>query len=240
MNRRHVSTNPVTTDRMSRGQAGLTIVELLIVISVSTIVLLPMFALVNQVLLTRQPAIESANDSKQMRLFRTQIAKDWAAARVIKIGVPPTYAECNNGNMTSLLPPNDGPRIALQVTQSWSDENNSVADKRVIYNTRPTPDPNDDPAAIDVLRRECYHRAQGAPVDLWDWGTSVNDPGGSQRVLLSGIKELRTPTMCNAEPSWPKADQSAPYVACDANVTIVGIDGQTTTVRLRQHTGRDS
>ena len=89
-----------------RGQSGLTIIELLIAISVGTIVLLPMFGLVTLIIQRQEPTIKSANASKQLRLFRTTMEKDWAAAKVIKIGVAQANAasvECNGGDMTSIL-----------------------------------------------------------------------------------------------------------------------------------------
>lgn len=219
-----------------RGQGGMTIVELLIVISVGTIVLIPLFGLVNQTLLRRQPTVESANDSKQLRLFRSAIAEDWAAAKVIKIGATSVDTECNHGSMTSYLSAVDGPLIAIQAGITTLGN----TDKRIIYNTRATPETDDDPAAIELLRRECYHNPNPPTSPVWGHGSSVNAAGGSQKVVLRGIREVRIPGTCNPPATHPLPPPAAPYAPCDMNITVVGLDGQTTTIRLYQHTGRTS
>jgi hypothetical protein len=219
-----------------RGQSGLTIVELLLAISVGTIVLLPMFGLVTLIIKRQEPTIKSANASKQLRLFRTTMEKDWAAAKVIKIGVIQANAagvECNGGDMTSILVtptwPVVGPRIAIQTSGANS--------KRIIYNTRP----NTTLGGIDILRRECFHNTDIiGGLDYWRTGTRVTDPGGSQVVIVQAVQSFTIPSTCNLQATFPKAPPLPPYEMCDMNITVVGRDGQSSTVRLHQHAGRDS
>lgn len=219
-----------------RGQSGLTIIELLITISVGTIVLLPMFGLVSLLIVRQEPTIKSANSSKQLRLFRTTIEKDWAAAKVIKIGVVQANAagvECNQGNMTSVPyggNPVTGPLIAIQTSGSNS--------KRIVYNTRPNTSTS---GGIDILRRECYHVTDIiGGLDYWKNGTKVTDPGGSQEVIVEAVQSITIPSTCNLQATFPKAPPLPPYEMCDMNITVVGRDGQSSTMRLYQHAGRDS
>ena len=218
-----------------RGQSGLTIVELLLAISVGTIVLLPMFGLVTLIIKRQEPTIKSANASKQLRLFRTTMEKDWAAAKVIKIGVAQANAggvECNQGNMTSVPyggNPVTGPLIAIQTSGSNS--------KRIVYNTRP----NTTTGGIDILRRECFHNPDIiGGLDYWKTGTKVTETGGSQEVIVEAVQSFTIPSTCNLQATFPKALPLPPYEMCDMNITVVGRDGQSSTVRLHQHAGRDS
>ncbi len=222
------------------------------VIVIGTIVLLPMYALLNQMLLRRDPTVDAADTAKQLRLFRSTMAEDWAAAKVIKVGADETGAgvaasgtECNLGNLSANVPGNTM-RIAIQTSGSPS--------RRIIYNTRLTPSTTDDPAAIDIIRRECAHRPEiisGA--DVWQLGGNINsaDPASSQAVVVTGVKKLVTPTTCNTQAAdWPKSPPAAPYQVCDMNVTVIGFeqgqqtstdsDNPSSTARLYQHTGRDS
>jgi hypothetical protein len=218
-----------------RGQSGLTIVELLVALTVGTIVLLPMFGLVTLIIKRQEPTIKSANASKQLRLFRTTMETDWAAAKVIKIGVVQSNAagvECNQGNMTSVPyagNPVTGPLIAIQTSGANS--------KRIVYNTRP----NTTLGGIDILRRECFHNTDIiGGLDYWRTGTRVNDPGGSQVVIVQAVQSITIPATCNLQATFPKALPLPPYEMCDRNIKIVGRDGQSSTIRLRQHAGRDS
>ena len=219
-----------------RGQSGLTIIELLIAISVGTIVLLPMFGLVTLIIQRQAPTIKSANASKQLRLFRTTMEKDWAAAKVIKIGVAQANAasvECNGGDMTSILInptwPVVGPRIAIQTSGANS--------KRIVYNIRP----NTSLGGYDILRRECFHNTDIiGGLDYWRNGSRVTDTGGSQEVIVEAVQSFTIPSTCNLQATFPKALPLPPYEMCDMNITVVGRDGQSSTVRLHQHAGRDS
>ena len=219
-----------------RGQSGLTIVELLVALTVGTIVLVPMFGLVTLIIKRQEPTIKSANSSKQLRLFRTTMEKDWAAAKVIKIGVVQANAasvECNGGDMTSILVtptwPVVGPRIAIQTSGAGS--------KRIVYNTRP----NTTLGGIDILRRECFHTPDIIDgLDYWKNGTRVTDPGGSQVVIVQAVQSITIPATCNLQATFPKALPLPPYEMCDMNITVVGRDGQKSTIRLHQHAGRDS
>ena len=219
-----------------RGQSGLTIIEMLIAISVGTIVLLPMFGLVSLIILRQEPTIKSSNSAKQLRLFRSTMEKDWAAAKVIKIGVVQANAagvECNQGNMTSVPyggNPVTGPLIAIQTSGSNS--------KRIVYNTRPNTSTS---GGIDILRRECYHVTDIiGGLDYWKNGTKVTDPGGSQEVIVEAVQSITIPATCNLQATFPKALPLPPYEMCDMNITVVGRDGQSSTMRLYQHAGRDS
>ena len=222
-----------------RGQSGLTIIELLIALTVGTIVLLPFIGMVTLIIQRQEPTIKSANASKQLRLFRTTMEKDWAAAKVIKIGVVQANAagvasvECNGGDMTSILVtptwPVVGPRIAIQTSGAGS--------KRIVYNTRP----NTTLGGIDILRRECFHNTEIiGGLDYWKTGTRVTDAGGSQVVIVQAIQSITIPETCNLQATFPKGPPSPPYEMCDMNITVVGQDGQSSTLRLHQHAGRDS
>jgi len=227
----------MTTHRWGqrRGQSGLTIVELLVAISIGAIVLLPMFSLVTLIIKRQEPTIKSANSSKQLRLFRSTMATDWAAAKVVKIGVIPANAgtvECNQGNMTSVPyagNPVNGPLIAIQTSGASS--------KRIVYNSRP----NTTLGGIDILRRECFHTPDLINgLDYWKNGTKVTDPGGSQVVIVQAVQSLNIPSTCNLQATFPKALPLPPYEMCDMNITLTGRDGQVSTLRLFQHAGRDS
>ena len=235
-----------------RGQSGLTIIELLLVISLGTIVLIPMFGLISQTLLFQKPAVNSANSSKQLRLFRSRIQEDWGNAKVIKagLGLVKESTECNQGPYTAF---NSGINILIAI-QTSSGPNPNTATRRIIYSTRLTPSTTDDPAAIDILRRECRHVSEplvltvGGTPDLWNTGGTWE----SAVILISGVKDLRLDfppsKSCNVpRPTFP---QSQPYLPCDVNVTLTALDDNTattsdadnqkSTIRLRQHTGYDS
>ena len=232
------------------GQSGLTIIELLVALTVGTIVLLPMFGLVTLIIKRQEPTIKSANSSKQLRLFRTTMEKDWAAAKVIKANaVDQTLplavrydntlkAECNRGGMTS-----------LPISATWNVTGPEIViltsgpspGKRIIYNKRP----NTTLGGYDILRRECFEwnpdPAYAPPSDpsIWALGWGVDQLGGSQVVIVEAVQSFKIPEKCNPQATFPKATLPA-YEMCDMNITVVGRDGQSSTVRLRQHAGRDS
>jgi hypothetical protein len=235
-----------------RGQSGLTIIEMLFVITIGTLVLIPMFGLISQTLLFQKPAVNSADSSKQLRLFRSKIQEDWGNAKVIKagLGLVPASTECNRGPFTAF---NSGITILIAI-QTSSGPNPNTATRRIIYSTRLTPSTTDDPLAKDIIRRECSHVSEplvltpGGPPDLWNTGGLWE----SAVILISGVKDLRLDfppnKSCNVpRPTFP---QSQPYLPCDVNVTLTALDDNTatpsdadnqkSTVRLRQHTGYDS
>lgn len=220
--------------RSCRGQEGVTVIELLIVILVGTILLLPVYGLINLTLNRRGPAVAAAESSKQLRLFRTLIAQDWATAEVIKIGTPgdrggtlTTFfvgaVECKGGDMTADLTANTF-QIAIQNSNRIKKQL-----RRIIYNKRFTISTTDDPTAIEILRRECDH----PNVPGWGQGGSIGvGETGAQSVVVTGIKDLIIPATCNLT--------GPPYLPCDMNITAIGLDGQKASIRLHQHIGRDS
>ena len=222
-----------------RGQSGLTIIELLVALTVGTIVLLPMFGLVTLIIQRQAPTIKASNSSKQLRLFRTTMETDWAAAKVIKIGVVQANAvgvECNQGIGTSSFFVGNtviGPLIVIHTS-------GAKPAKRIVY----TKKPNITLGGYDIFRRECYEYDPNLPPpadpNVWNLGTRVGDPGGSAVVILKDVQDITIPSTCNLQATFPKAPPLPPYEMCDMNIKIVGRDGQSSTLRLRQHAGRDS
>jgi prepilin-type N-terminal cleavage/methylation domain-containing protein len=238
-----------------RGQSGLTLVELLVAIAVGTIVLLPMFGLVSVIIKRQQPTIKSANASKQLRLFRSTLATDWAAAKVIKTGVNQTVlphvatVECNRGSYSSYPSstpwPVVGPLISIQTFDT------RYPSKKIVYNKVPNP----TLGGYDIVRRECSHRTEVVDgLTKWTLGGleehSLEPPAAV--IILKGVTDLQLGVVgltdtanCNPISEFPKAPTLQeptlpPYEMCDMNITVTGLDGQKSTIRLYQHAGRDS
>ena len=99
-----------------RGQSGFTLIEVLITVVLGSLVLVPLFGLVVQVMRQRSPTVESAAASKQLSIFRSVLASDWSSAEVILIDPPVSlaqpYLQCN-GQGYDFLPNQTGPRHEL-------------------------------------------------------------------------------------------------------------------------------
>lgn len=202
-----------------RGQAGMTIIELLMVVVVGSIVLIPLFGLLNMTLLRRQPTNDAADAARQMRLFRNTLADDWTEGRVIRVNAPdPVGFELNcNGTVNA-----SSIKIAIRKSES---------DRRVLYKLVATSDPTKGP--YQLIRSECQHKQAGATGVgigvLWGFGTNLNIP---EQTIASKVTELRLPATCNPD--------YEPFTPCDMNVTLKTANGDTTTLRLHQYVGRRS
>ena len=222
--------------------------ELIVVVALSTIVLMPMFLLVNHTLERQKPRSRPTRPPPTCApsgrsCWRTGAPRRWRrvglnAAEPILLTPETTggekRADCHGGtypyyastyNVTAGI-------IALHTTVRASGQ---TTNQRVVYSRVNRPD-----GLIDIVRRECAHSPQDiGGEDYWaDFSTSsysVTATTGSERVVASGLKEIRTPTTCNSN-----SVTDPPYEQCDINLTIVGADGQTSTVRLYQRTGKNS
>lgn len=260
----------MSTRRQRRGQSGFTLIELLIVISLSAIILFPIFALMNQTFLRLQPEQEANQASAQLRLFRTNLINDWSRARVIRINptpaspvealpvpsgaLPEARMDCRGGtypwyggsSAPSAAIREIRPAIAIHMHATGNNTGRRIVYSIVEKNT----------GLIDVVRRECGHlpdmSASIGGFDAWaDSCPGTSNPNNpicdmssgtaTERVVLSNVKALKTPTACN------NGNANPPYTACDANVTLIAADElavadaqliqksrQTTTVRLFQ------
>lgn len=213
--------------RPCRGQAGLTMVELLMFIAIGAIVLVPVFGLLNQTLLRRQPTVDAAQGAKELRLFRNQLADDWVQGEVVRVNAPDPVGfefNCNGVGGT-------GDAAAIKIAIRVSNETATLPndDRRVLYKLVPAP-AGSGQGPYQLLRGECQHRQSPfAPYYLWGFGSDV---GSTSQVLVSKVAELRLPAVCNPD--------YEPYSPCDMNVTLVLANGDWTTVRLYQPVGRRS
>lgn len=146
-----------------RGQSGLTIIELLIVVALAAIVLGPVVGVAYVVMKRSKPTEESAEASKQLRMFRTVLADDWASASEIVInpqttsGLPATYEEqianCGGSGYGG------GPiRIALVTSYTVSGWPPSASAPipirlRILYREKPNPD-----GTVQIRRQVCQHK----------------------------------------------------------------------------------
>lgn len=232
----------------SRGQAGLTLVELLIVVALSAIVLGPVVGVAYTVMRRTKPTQDSSEASKQLRVFRTVLADDWASAAQIvvdppvnMIGWPATNASCNGGGYT--VAPTKV-RIAL-VTSYTVPYGGSSYRLRIHYRETPNPD-----GTVKLDRQVCRHNVNGTDsLGPWELGGRPGDgPVYRDDVQLDRVRALVIPTGhgCNT-------NTALPIPACDMNVTVIGADGdrdkpfdpnnpyrsdaQRSTVRLHQMVG---
>jgi hypothetical protein len=264
-----VHVNGPPRGRGVRGQAGLTLIELLLVIVVGTVVLIPLFGLVNQTLLRRSPTITANETASEFRLFRAMITRDWAEAAVVRMGAHTTPVgepadqgrlDCNHGNWTGSNSIT-GARIAIVTSRTRTDPPGPV---RIVYSTR-----HNANGSVDIVRRLCRHRQENsvpanpecvqppvatksssARVCPWTFGTSVNPAQAPADVVgvdfPNGIAEDKVVIRNIQSLDIPSSelcnvDPSPPFdEVCDVNITVKGRDGQSLTVRLRQQTGRDT
>jgi len=211
--------SPATSSpRRHRGQAGVTLIEVMIVVGLSSLVLLPVLAVMFMTVRTRTPVTTMNDQASQLRLFRSNLARDWASAKTISTAPTWPYVECNG-------PGASGTIVLVLVTFDW----NTNALKRVLYKTRPNPDPK-YPGTVDLIRRECFHAETNG---FFDYGTRTNDPGGSDTIVVERVKTLSVPAACNPT-------GAPPFVPCDMNISLTTSDGQVATLRLHQETGRTS
>lgn len=203
--------------RRRRGQAGFTLIELLIVVGLSSLVLVPVFAVMLMSMRTRTPVATINDQASQLRLFRSYLARDWTSAKTISTAPTWPYVECNG-------PGASGTIVLVLVT---FDSNNTTALKRVLYKTRPN---TKYPGTVDLIRRECFHNETNG---YFDYGSRTNEPGGSDSIVVERVKALSVPASCNAT-------GAPPFVPCDMNISLTTPDGQVATLRLHQETGRAS
>lgn len=215
-----------------RGQAGITVIELLITVALASLVLIPLFGLVNQVLRQRQPVEESAAASKQLSIFRTTLAADWASAKAIVLN--PSYPEnevyCNGPGF------NQGPiRIAMLNSVKKTAQVNGVDvtyDERILYQERDNGD-----GSVSIYRLVCRHNLGKHPDDLreaWRTGERADEvntiapgvpsqnppiPIGRTWRMLDRVRAVVFPS-----PHTCRTVTHAPFPKCDVNMTIVGID----------------
>jgi len=232
----------------TRGQSGLTLIELLIVTALAAIVLGPVVGVAYTVMHRTKPTKESSEASKQLRTFRTVLADDWASAAQIVvdppvngIGWPATNASCNGGGYT--VAPT---RVRIAIVSSYLVPDDGV-NRRLRIQYRETPNAD---GTIRLDRQVCRHNADGGDqLGAWQLGGRPTD-GSLYRddVQLKRVRALVIPTGhgCNTT-------TVAPIQACDMNVTVIGADGnrqvpfnpfspytsdaQRSTVRLHQMVG---
>lgn len=195
-----------------RGQSGLTMIELLITIILAGMVLGPIVGIGFYVMRQYRPTVDAAKSSKQLRLFRTVIADDWASAAQIVIdppGPPLTIdSQCNGQGYGT-----DPVRVAL-VTSYLVDGKRL----RILYRQIPNPD-----GTFRLTRQVCEHRATATGV--WQLGgRAESGPYGRIDVLLKKFRALVIPTGHGCSTSI-----APPFVPCDMNITAIGIDGDRTT-----------
>ncbi len=199
----------------------MTLVELLVSIAVGTIVLVPLFGLLNLTLRQRGPAVERAEVARELRLFRSALSDDWAEGRVVRVNpTDPVGFElnCNGGG-------NQGGAENIKIAIRKSAEN-----RRVLYKLTPVGPANAADGPFQLLRSECTHSQGPPPLNLWGFGST--DGGSTTQVVASKVAELRLPETCNPE--------YEPFSPCDMNVTLVMANGDRTTLRLHQSVGRRS
>jgi hypothetical protein len=137
----------------ARGQAGLTLVEMIVVVATGTIVILPVFAIMFLTVGQKEPNERSNAQDAQIRVVRTTLTKDWGKAMLIRTNAfdssslpanaPPavTFAntatvvgECNQGNLTSFATPDtDNP------SQPWTGPDNEVVGPIIAIQTGTEP-----------------------------------------------------------------------------------------------------
>jgi type II secretory pathway pseudopilin PulG len=227
--------------RRSRGQAGITLIELIVVISISTIVLMPLFLLVNHTLSRQEPTRDANQAAAAQRVIRAQLKADWVLGQVIRVNLPAlngtageARADCHGGAHPYSAAGVTGGVIAIHTTVRRSGQS---YDQRIVYSLRDNPD-----GGFDLIRRECLHSPQViAGDDYWaDFSSaafSVTGTTGSEKVLARGIGELRLPTASSCNNNYAT---DPPYSPCDVNVTVMGLDGSSSTIRLYQQAGRTS
>lgn len=239
----------------------MTLVEVLIVVALAAIVLAPVTGIAYLVLRRSKPNQESAEASKQLRMFRTVLADDWASASEIVInpqphpGAPAGYTE-EIANCGGLGYGGGAIRIALTTSyrvSGWppSSPQSRSTPLRILYREVQKPD-----GTIQVNRQVCRHKINqinddfsvagdpgGVDPSVWrpTWRTGgrtdeqwaqTDAPGsplfsiGKDQVLLDSVRALVLPPDgapptghgCNTTPV-------APFVPCDMNVTVIGVDG---------------
>lgn len=198
-------------DGRARGQSGVTVIELLIVVVIGAMVLVPVFGLLTFTIRRHEPVRTMNDQASQLRLFRSYLARDWASARLIKANSSWPYLECN-GAMWGV----GETKIAMLTTDY----------KRILYKEV------QDGSHVDIVRLECAHQSsypQSDPQWITNWGYA-SAPTVNRRIVQD-VDELLVPSTCN---DWDTADP------CDMNVTVRTVDGQVSTLRLRQETGRQS
>lgn len=245
--------------RRSRSQAGFTMIELIIVVAIAGLVMIPMLGLLDTTY-RRLPEVREANDtSQQLRVFRSSLITDWARGRIIRLNrtttaeanrsLVPNRIDCGAGSYSHLRA-NVTPLFAINTHVSGN--NNGL---RIVYSQFRYTDQKTGEQVIDIIRRQCGHKPDISPFvqsaepsyDYWGTCGQVNafcriptDPALftatlSERVVVRGVKEFRSYKSCNNLTTQP------PYGPCDANLSVVGMDGQITTIRLYQQvlsTGR--
>lgn len=234
--------------RHNRGQAGLTIIELLLVISVGSIVLVPLFGLLNLTILRQDPTVDQAEGAKELRLFRNALADDWVEGRIIRVNAPDPVGfefNCNGAgnaggaaNIKIAIMTSDGTDTSIDPLRflaghpTTPDPRDTATDnRRVLYKLTPATNPANGP--FQLLRSECQHFQSGttgigAGV-LWGLGRDIDS---STRVVVNRVSELRLPATCNPD--------FEPFTRCDMNVTLILANGDRTTLRLHQPVGRKS
>ena len=228
-----------------RSQAGVTVIELLIVVMIGGLVLVPVFGLLTFTLRRHEPTRETNDQASQLRLFRSHIARDWAGAAEIHTGFNAADTgkfECNHGVIWGTAV------IAIVYVGKVQQGGTPNDPQRILYEIRNEPD-----GTKSLVRRECRHYSPppddpdepwGGAGSSWTQGGSVqtdNAPGGvdggsrgSAKRIVWRIEDLVVPEACN-----PTFDGS-PLELCDMNVTLRTTDGQSASVRLRQEIGRTS
>ena len=203
---------PTRSTRRRRGQAGLTLIEVLIVVALSGIIIGPVFGLLTLTMKVRKPVATMNNQASQLRLFRSYLARDWAEAKIVSTAPTWPYVECS------------GPGYGVGTIRLVLVSSDALP-RRVIYKTRPNAD-----GTVDIVRRECEHRQT---LDYFGFGGRTDAVGGSDRAVVRKVSSLSVPAACN-----PTGEP--PFAPCDMNVTLTAVDGQVTTLRLHQETGRES
>lgn len=149
-----------------RGQAGVTLVEVLTASVVGVIIIVPVTGVLILALSVREPATLSNSQDAQIGVFRTRVQRDWAKGMIIKTNVPFwDETECSGGasdEQPDRTKPEQNPRIAIQTLQT---DNGTQSRKRVVYFLRPTPAAEGGKATAgvatgganswDLVRREC-------------------------------------------------------------------------------------
>lgn len=232
-----------------RGQAGLTMIELLITIVLAGLVLGPIAGVAYLVLRQTKPTTESAKASKQLRLFRTVLADDWSSAAQIAIDPPlwtpsttQNQATCN-GDAFTVAPT----KIRIAMITSYQVDGYRL---RILYRETPNAD-----GTIRVQRQICRHNASDGALGAWGLGgRSTDGPTYRLDTLLPRARALILPSGsgCNTTPPGA-AGPFAPFPPCDMNVTVIAADGdqknpfnagspfsstaQRSTVRMHQQAG---
>ncbi len=212
----------------TRGQSGLTLIELLIVTALAAIVLGPVVGVAYTVMHRTKPTKESSEASKQLRVFRTVLADDWASASEIVIDPASVYVNCSGPSFGTGL-------IRIAMATSYKVDGKQL---RILYRQVANTD-----GTVRIKREVCEHPG------TWGYGGHTNvAPLGRNAILLKQVRALVIPTGhgCNTS-------TAPPFPACDMNVTVIGADGnrqvpfnpfspytsdaQRSTVRLHQMVG---